>query len=59
LIEPPQANNMGSASLSYPLEVPPGRVGMQPQLAVQYNSAGGNGWMGLGWDVAMLDVAPM
>jgi len=59
LIEPPQANNMGSAGLSYPLEVPPGRVGMQPQLAVQYNSAGGNGWMGLGWDVGMLDVAPM
>jgi hypothetical protein len=51
LMAPPQANNMGSATLSYPLEVPPGRVGIQPQLSVQYNSGGGNGWMGLGWDL--------
>ncbi|WP_207679228.1 SpvB/TcaC N-terminal domain-containing protein [Desulfonema magnum] len=51
LIEPPQANNQGDARLSYPLEVPPGRKGMQPQLAVQYSSGGGNGWMGLGWDL--------
>ncbi|MDT3706352.1 MAG: SpvB/TcaC N-terminal domain-containing protein, partial [Thiobacillus sp.] len=52
LIEPPQANNMGDARLSYPIEIPPGRLGMQPQLAVQYNSAGGNGWMGMGWDLS-------
>jgi RHS repeat-associated protein len=51
LIEVPQPNNMGDARLSYPIEVPPGRAGIQPQLAVQYNSAGGNGWMGLGWDL--------
>ena len=24
---------------------------MQPPLAVQYNSVGGNGWMGMGWDI--------
>jgi len=53
LIEPPQANNMGDARLSYPIEVPPGRRGMQPQLAVQYSSGGGNGWMGQGWDISM------
>ena len=53
LIEVPRANNTGDARLSYPVEVPPGRQGMQPQLAVQYNSAGGNGWMGMGWDVPM------
>jgi len=53
LIEVPQANNMGDMRLSYPLEIPPGRVGMQPQLGVQYNSGGGNGWMGLGWDLSM------
>jgi hypothetical protein len=37
LIEPPQANNMGSAGLSYPLEVPPGRAGIWLQLALIYN----------------------
>jgi hypothetical protein len=52
LIEPPQANSQGTANLQYPIEVPPGRNGMQPQLEVQYNSDGGNGWMGLGWDIA-------
>jgi RHS repeat-associated protein len=53
LIEPPQANNMGDARLSYPIEIPPGRAGMQPQLAIQYNSGGGNGWLGLGWDLSV------
>ena len=52
LIEAPEVNNSGDASVSYPIEVPAGRQGIQPQLAVQYNSSGGNGWMGLGWDIA-------
>ena len=51
LIEPPQANNQGTANLSYPIEVPPGRKGLEPQLAVQYNSGGGDSWMGMGWDL--------
>jgi hypothetical protein len=53
LIDAPQPNNMGDARLSYPIEVPPGRQGLQPQLAVSYNSSGGNGWMGMGWDIPM------
>src|SRR5437870_2317128 len=53
LIEPPRANNTGDARVSYPIEVPPGRQGLQPQLAVSYSSSGGNGWMGMGWDVPM------
>ncbi|MCI5122835.1 MAG: hypothetical protein D3908_16930, partial [Candidatus Electrothrix sp. AUS4] len=57
LIEPPQANNQGDARLSYPIEVPPGRREMQPQLAVQYSSGGGNGWMGLGWDLSTQAVS--
>jgi RHS repeat-associated protein len=51
LIDPPNPNNSGDAGLSYSLEVPPGRAGLQPELAVAYNSAGGNGWIGAGWDV--------
>jgi RHS repeat-associated protein len=53
LIAPPGPSNTGDAKLSYPIEVPPGRANMQPQLSVAYNSAAGDGWLGLGWDVAI------
>jgi RHS repeat-associated protein len=52
LIAPPTANNMGDARLSYPLEVPPGRAGLEPELAVAYSSAAGNSWTGMGWELA-------
>ena len=51
LIGAPGANNQGDARLSYPFEVPKGRAGLQPDVALAYNSAGGNGWTGAGWDV--------
>lgn len=51
LIEAPVADNAGDARLSYPIQVPPGRGGVQPRLALGYSSAGGNGWTGLGWDL--------
>ena len=50
-IQPPSANQQGSANLSYAIEVPPGRNGMQPSLNVTYNSDGGSGWLGEGWDI--------
>ncbi|MCG8915240.1 sugar-binding protein [Actinokineospora sp. PR83] len=53
LVSAPSANNSGDARLSYPIEVPPGRAGLAPSLAVQYTSAGGNGWAGVGWDLAL------
>ena len=56
LIEPPQANHLGDAQLSYPIDVPPGRLGMEPELAISYNSSGGNGWLGLGWDLSVGDI---
>ncbi|WP_437974390.1 SpvB/TcaC N-terminal domain-containing protein [Sorangium sp. So ce295] len=50
-IEPPEANGRGTAQLSFPIEVPPGRHGIAPDLAVTYESELGNGWLGVGWDL--------
>ena len=52
-IAPPEPNNMGTASLSYPFHIPTGRGGTQPNLALAYNSNGGNGLCGMGWDVSV------
>ncbi|UUC44935.1 toxin TcdB middle/N-terminal domain-containing protein [Flavobacterium cerinum] len=51
LISPPQASQKGDVNLAYPIKIPAGRNGMQPQLTVQYNSESGNGWLGKGWDL--------
>ncbi|MEO3780224.1 SpvB/TcaC N-terminal domain-containing protein [Micromonospora sp. B11E3] len=53
LISPPEPNNQGENRLSYPLETPPGRLGIQPQLAVAYNSSASSTWLGTGWDLAV------
>jgi hypothetical protein len=41
----------GSMGYSVPIEVPPGRHGMDPGLALTYNSRNGNGWVGVGWEL--------
>lgn len=51
MIAVPQANNMGTAELSYPISLPPGRHGLQPNLDIHYSSAGGNGLLGVGWSI--------
>uniref|UniRef100_A0AAU6WP18 SpvB/TcaC N-terminal domain-containing protein n=1 Tax=Chryseobacterium endophyticum TaxID=1854762 RepID=A0AAU6WP18_9FLAO len=51
-MSPPTANSSGSASTSYPIEIPAGVQGMAPKISVAYNSASGNGWMGEGWNVS-------
>lgn len=56
LIAAPGPNSTGDARLSYPIEVPPGRGGMQPNLAVRYSSGGGNGWLGQGWDLPVPSI---
>jgi RHS repeat-associated protein len=57
LIQPPGANSTGAALLNYPLNIPAGRNDVQPQLAVNYNNGGGNGWLGLGWSLAIPAVS--
>ena len=56
-IAPPTPNNMGTVNTSFPIKLPAGRAGMQPELSVNYNSEGGNGWMGLGWDLSIPGVS--
>ncbi len=56
MIQPPSANSMGNANLSYPINIPAGRQGMQPQLGISYSSGGGNGWLGLGWDLSVPSI---
>lgn len=41
----------GAMSYKIPIEMPPGRNGMQPSLELMYNSRGGNSWVGVGWDL--------
>src|SRR5262245_51645332 len=53
LIGTPQVNSRGDARLSYPIELPAGRNGHQPSLAVGYESSRGNGWLGTGWDLGI------
>lgn len=52
-IAPPSPNSMGSVTTNFPIKLPAGRAGMQPSLGVSYSSEGGNGWMGIGWDMSI------
>ena len=51
MIEVPTPNNKGTAELTYPIELPKGRRGMQPNVDLHYSSAGGNGILGVGWNL--------
>lgn len=56
-IAPPSPNNMGTMNTSFPIKLPAGRSGMEPELSVSYSSEAGNGWMGLGWDLSIPGVS--
>ena len=51
MIAAPTPNNRGTAELTYPIELPKGRNGLQPNVDLHYSSAGGNGILGVGWSL--------
>ncbi|MCG8687715.1 MAG: hypothetical protein MI892_22755, partial [Desulfobacterales bacterium] len=51
-IKPPVINNYGTVSLSYSIDVPGGRSGVQPAVAISYSSSGGDGLCGIGWSLS-------
>ncbi|MDR6525890.1 RHS repeat-associated protein [Chryseobacterium rhizosphaerae] len=55
-ISPPGANQKGAANVAYPIVIPSGRRGMQPNINVSYDSNKSNGWMGEGWDISGLSA---
>lgn len=57
IMQPPSVSQTGEASINYPLEIPAGRKGVQPQLALTYNSDGGTGWLGVGWNISIPSIA--
>ncbi|MBM3250058.1 MAG: hypothetical protein FJZ09_04340 [Candidatus Omnitrophica bacterium] len=44
-------NFLGAANTSIPIEVPPGRKELQPNITAAYSSGSGNGWLGVGWSL--------
>lgn len=56
LMSPPEISQTGEASISYPLNIPAGRNGMTPPIALSYSSDGGSGWAGYGWSISAPSV---
>ncbi|EPG68030.1 RHS repeat-associated core domain protein [Leptospira wolffii serovar Khorat str. Khorat-H2] len=46
-------DSMGHTSTFFSIELPPGKL--PPQLSLAYSSSGGNGLLGIGWDLSGFD----
>lgn len=46
----------GTASLSVPIYMSPGRAGFGPQLSLSYDSGAGNGPFGFGWNLSLPSI---
>ena len=55
-IEAPSANQNGTATLSYPFEVPSGRNDIGVSAGLQYSSEGGSSFVGYGWSLPVQSI---
>lgn len=46
----------GGANYDIPIAVPPGIDGIVPEISISYNSQGGNGLAGYGWNISGISV---
>ncbi|MCB0646707.1 MAG: hypothetical protein KDC49_08590 [Saprospiraceae bacterium] len=49
-------NRFGSVIANFPIQIPQGRQGIQPDISLDYNSENGNGWLGIGWSLGFSQI---